>query len=94
MTDNISNKKYLTAFINNSATVREKAGSDITNAAHKAVMCDASGNAVIANKGDKAFGVILSDVRSSDNESDLITKKGTEIDILIKHIGLIEAAAY
>ena len=94
MAGNVSQKKYLTAFINNSPTVRENAGADITNAAHKAVMYDDGGNAVLATAGDKAVGVVLSTARSNENDAGdaLLTKKGMAIDILVKDIGLIEAA--
>jgi len=76
--------EYLNSFINNSPTIIEKAGTDLVNPACKAVMYDDNGNIVTANSGDKAIGVVLSDVSSS-------VVKGDTLSILIKDIGLIEA---
>ncbi|MFP3153124.1 hypothetical protein LQZ18_01575 [Lachnospiraceae bacterium ZAX-1] len=84
--------QYLNAFINNSATIREVVGADITNARHKVVMYDEGGNVELATSGDKAIGVILSDTAAIESGDDLITKAGFEVDILIKYIGLVEAA--
>lgn len=78
------NHEFLNAFINNSSTIVEKAGTEITAPAHKAAMYDDDGNVVLADSGDKAIGVILSD---SPNP----IKKGCQVNILIKYIGLLEA---
>ena len=80
----IGNHEFLNAFINNSSTIVENAGSDIEKPAHKAVMYDENGDVVLANSGEKAIGVILSD--SLDP-----IKKGKQVNILIKYIGLLEA---
>ena len=76
--------EYLNSFINKSSTIIEKAGTNLVNPAHKAVMYDDNGNVVTASSGDKAIGVVLSDVSSS-------VVKGDTLSILIKDIGLIEA---
>lgn len=88
----MSQKQYLTAFINNSATIRDVLGADITDAPHKVVAYNADGKlALPAADGDPAVGVILSDAAAYDTGTALVTKAGTEIDVLIKDIGLAEA---
>lgn len=88
----MSNKQYLTAFINNTATFRDVLAADIENAAHKAVAFDSEGKlALPASDGAPVLGIILSDVAAFDNGTTLVTKAGTEVDVLIKNIGLIEA---
>jgi predicted RNA-binding protein with TRAM domain len=82
----LEGKSYLNAFINDSATIAEKAGADIAAPAHKAAAYDANGNVVIAASGETAIGLILSD--SPDP-----IKEGFDVNILIKHIGLGEAGA-
>lgn len=85
-------KQYLNAFINNSATIREVVAADIADAAHKAVAYDSDGNLILpAADGAPAVGVILSDAAAYDNGTSLITAAGTEVDVLICKIGLIEA---
>lgn len=79
-------KEYLNAFMNNSATIREVAGAEIKNAAHKAVSYNADGKVILpAAAGDPAVGFILSDT--------LDLADGDETNILIKDIGLGEASA-
>jgi phosphohistidine swiveling domain-containing protein len=75
----------LNAFINESATIYEKAGAIIVAPAHKAVMYDEDGNVILAASGEKAIGVILS------STSDPI-EKDAPVHILIRAIGLLEAA--
>lgn len=88
----MGNKQYLTAFINNTATIRDTVAVDITDAPHKAVAYNSDGKLILpAADGDPAFGVILSDAAAFDNGSALVTKAGMEVDVLIKNIGLIEA---
>lgn len=85
-------KQYLNAFINNSATIRDITAADITNAPHKAVAYNSDGKlALPAADGNPAIGIILSDTSAYDSDNGLVTKAGTEIDVLIRHIGLIEA---
>lgn len=76
----------LNAFINNSATIKEYAGAEIADPAHKAVMYDTDGNVVVATSGDKAIGLVLSDTLDP-------VKKGGEVNVLIKYIGLGVAGA-
>ena len=74
--------EYLNSFINASPTIWEKAGVQIDEPAHKAVMYDANGNVVIATSGDVAIGIIL----SSSLDPILQSKP---VHILIKYIGLL-----
>lgn len=88
----MGNKQYLNAFINNSATIRDVVGADITDAPHKVVVFDADGKLSLpAADGDPAIGIVLSDASALDNGAALVTKAGMEIDVLIKDIGLAEA---
>ncbi len=88
----MGNKQYLTAFINNTATIREAVAADITDAAHKAVAYDSEGKLILpAADGAPAIGVVLSDAAAFDTGSTLVTKAGMEVDVLIKNIGLVEA---
>jgi hypothetical protein len=83
--------QYVNSFINNSPTIRENAGADIVNAAHKAVAYDANGNVILATSGYIAIGLVLGDATAIDTGTQLTTKTGFPLDILIKEIGLLEA---
>ena len=84
-------KEYLNAFMNNSATVRGTLASAITGAPHKAVVFDSDGNIALPTAaGDPALGFVLSDAPGGDTGE---TPAGTEVDVLIKDIGLGEASA-
>ena len=88
----MSKKQYLTAFVNNSATIRDVVGADITDAPHKVVAYNADGKLILpAADGDPAVGVVLSGAAAYDTGTALVTKAGMEIDVLIKDIGLAEA---
>ena len=88
----MSKKQYLTAFVNNSATIRDVVGADITDAPHKVVAYNADGKLILpAADGDPAVGVVLSDAAAYDTGTALVTKAGMEVDVLIKDIGLAEA---
>jgi len=79
-------KQYLNAFMNNSATIRDVLAADVTDAPHKAVAYDADGKlALPAADGDPAIGILLSDTAADDSG---VSKAGTEVDVLIKNIGL------
>lgn len=87
----MNGKQYLNAFVNNSATVRDVLAADVENAPHKVVAYNTDGELVLpAADGDPVIGVILSDAPANDSS---VTPAGTEIDVLIKHIGLVEAGA-
>lgn len=87
-------KQFLNAFINNSSTIREKTAAAITNAAHKAVTYNSDGNLILpASNGVPALGFVLSDTPGNESGTDIITPAGTEIDVIIKDIGLAEAGA-
>ena len=80
------NKQYLNAFMNNSATIRDVLKADIKDAPHKAVVYDTDGKLIVpAVAGDPAVGLILSDTPANYEG---VTKAGTEVDVLIKDIGL------
>ena len=85
------NKQYLNAFMNNSATIRDVLKEDIKDAPHKAVTYNDEGLLIVpAQDGDPALGLILSDAPATYEG---VTKKGTEVDVLIKDIGLAVASA-
>lgn len=87
----MADKQYLNAFINNSATVRDVLAADVEYAPHKAVAYNSDGKlALPAADGDPAIGIILSDTPGNHSG---VTPAGTEIDVLIRHIGLVEAGA-
>lgn len=83
----MSRKEYLNAFINNSATIRDTLKIAIKDAPHKAVAYDAETGQLIvpAKKGDPAIGLILSDTPANHSGE---TPAGTDVDVLIKEIGL------
>jgi len=83
-------KEYLNAFVNNSATVRGAAAKEMTGAPHKAVAFDKDGNLDLPTAGGPALGFVLSDAPGG---TDGKIPAGTEIDVLIKDIGLGEASA-
>ncbi len=90
----MAGKQYLNAFINNSATIRDALGADVTDAPHKVVTYDSNGKLTLpAADGDAAIGLILSDAPGCESGSSMVTKSGTEVDVLIKDIGLGIAAA-
>jgi len=75
----------LNSTINNSSTIVEKAGANIVEPAHKAVMYDGEGNVIVATNGETTIGFILS--ASLDP-----IEKGRQAHILIKDIGYGSAA--
>lgn len=87
----MNGKQYLNAFMNNSATIRDVLAADVMDAPHKAVAYNADGKlALPAADGDPAIGLILGDAPANDSGA---TPAGTEVDVLIKDIGLMEAGA-
>lgn len=79
-------KDYLNAFMNNSATIRGVLKEETADAPHKAVMFDTDGKLkATAADGDAAVGLILSDAPADLSGK---TPAGTEVDVLIKNIGL------
>lgn len=87
----MADKQYLNAFMNNSATIRDVLAADITDAPHKAVAYNSDGKlALPAANGDPAIGILLSDTAANDSG---VSPAGTEVDVLIKNIGLALAGA-
>ena len=83
-------KDYLNAFMNNSATIRGVLKADIEEAPHKAVAFDDDGTLKVpAAEGDPVVGLVLSDTPADGSGK---TAAGTEVDVLIKDIGLGIAA--
>lgn len=77
-------KTYMTNQINNSATIQEVAGADITDARCKFLKY-LSGKVVAAGAGEAAIGVAV----ITNNEN---IKSGESVDIQVKDIGLAMAA--
>ena len=83
-------KAYLTASINNSATLAIKAGAEIADVRFKAVKLDAYGNAVLASvKGEAFLGIAIPTTGNAEGK----VAKGGIIDVQIKDIGLAVAGA-
>lgn len=87
----MSSKQYLSAFMNNSATIRDVLAADVEGAPHKVLAYNADGKlALPAADGTPVIGIVLSDAPASDSG---VTPAGTEVDVLIRHIGLAETGA-
>lgn len=87
----MNGKQYLNAFVNNSAAIRDVLAADVEGAPHKAVAYNTDGKlALPVSDGLPVIGVILSDAPANDSG---VTLAGTEVGVLIKHIGLAEAGA-
>ena len=83
-------KAYLTASINNSATLAIKAGAEIADVRFKAVKLDTDGNAVLASvKGEAFLGIAIPTTGNAEGK----VAKGGIIDVQIKDIGLAVAGA-
>ena len=82
--------------INNSATIVEKAGAEITDCRNKILKYDENGNVVLATAGtDIPVGVALIEAGCNDisgAESGKVAI-GDDVDILIKDIGYVLAGA-
>lgn len=83
-------KTYLTASINDSATLAIKAGAEIADVRFKAVKLDASGKAVLASvKGEAFLGIAIPTTGNAEGK----VAAGDIVDIQIKDIGLAMAGA-
>lgn len=82
--------------INNSATIVEKAGAEITDCRNKIMKYDENGDVVLATAGtDIPIGVALIESGCNDisgAESGKVTV-GDDVDILVKDIGFVLAGA-
>lgn len=82
--------------INNSATIVEKAGAEITDCRNKIMKYDENGDVVLATAGtDIPIGVALIESGCNDisgAESGKVST-GDDVDILVKDIGFVLAGA-
>lgn len=89
-------KNYNGVQINQSPTIVEQAGAEITDIRNRIVKYDANGNVVLATAGtDIPVGIALIEAGYNDitgNESGKV-KAGDDVDILIKDIGVVLAGA-
>lgn len=89
-------KNYNGVQINQSATIVEQAGAEITDIRNRIVKYDENGNVVLATAGaDIPVGIAIIEAGYNDitgNESGKV-KAGDDVDILIKDIGVVLAGA-
>ena len=89
-------KNYNGVQINQSPTIVEKAGADITDIRNRIVKYDENGNVVLATAGaDIPVGIAIIEAGYNDitgAESGKV-KAGDDIDILIKDMGVVLAGA-
>lgn len=82
--------------MNNSPTITEKAGAEITDARNRIMKYDSSGNVILATAGtDIPVGIALIEAGCNDisgAESGKVTA-GDDVDIQIKDIGYVLAGA-
>lgn len=82
--------------INQSATIVEKAGADITDVRNKLLKYDASGNVVLATSGAAPLvGIAIIEAGANDisgNDSGKVLT-GEDVDVQIKDIGYVIASA-
>lgn len=87
----MSSKQYLNAFMNNSATIRDVLAADVEGAPHKVLAYNTDGKLALPDAGGApVIGIVLSDAPAGGSG---VTPAGTEVDVLIRHIGLAEAGA-
>lgn len=89
-------KNYNGVQFNQSPTIIEKAGADITDVRNRIVKFDENGNVVLATAGtDLPVGIAIIEAGYNDisgAESGKV-KAGEEVDILVKDIGVVLAGA-
>lgn len=89
-------KNYNGVQINQSATIVEQAGAEVTDIRNRIVKYDENGNVVLATAGsDIPVGIAIIEAGYNDitgNESGKV-KTGDDVDILIKDIGVVLAGA-
>ena len=89
-------KNYNGVQINPSATIVEKAGADIADVRNRIVKFDENGDVVLATAGtDIPVGIAIIEAGYNDisGVESGKAKKGDEIDILIKDMGVVLAGA-
>lgn len=83
-------KQFYASQINNSATIVDKAASEIADARGKAVKYDESGKLVLASTaGEAVIGIAL--ITTGDPEGKVLA--GEDVDVQIKDIGQVVAGA-
>lgn len=89
-------KNYNGVQFNQSPTIIEKAGAEITDVRNRIVKFDENGNVVLATAGtDLPVGIAIIEAGYNDisgAESGKV-KAGEEVDILVKDIGVVLAGA-
>lgn len=89
-------KNYNGVQINQSPTIVEKAGAEITDVRNKIVKYDSNGDVVLATAGtDIPVGIAIIEAGYNDitgKESGKVAK-GEDVDILIKDMGVVLAGA-
>ncbi len=92
----MANKNYNGVQINQSVTIVEQAGADITDVRNRIMKYDASGNVVLATAGtDIPVGIAIIEAGYNDitgATSGKITT-GEDVDIQIKDMGVVLAGA-
>lgn len=77
---------YFGATINDSSTIAEKTGAELTDAMFCAVKYDANGDVVTCGAGEVAIGVILPETPAK-------VAKGDDVTIQIRNIGYAKSGA-
>ncbi len=89
-------KNYNGVQINPTPTIVEKAGAEIADVRNRIMKFDENGDVVLATAGtDIPAGIALIEAGCNDisGETSGKVKKGDEVDILIKEIGVVLAGA-
>lgn len=89
-------KNYNGTQINQTATISERAGADITDVRNRILKYDTDGNVVLAEDGTApmlGLAIIEAGYNDISGETSGKVKKGEDVDIQIKDIGSIIASA-
>ena len=89
-------ENYIGTQINQTATISERAGADITDVRNRILKYDTDGNVVLAEDGTApmlGLAIIEAGYNDISGETSGKVKKGEDVDIQIKDIGSIIASA-